>query len=194
LKKYTPKTESLPIYIQYCFLALVLAVVVYVRIRLLTVPLERDEGEYAYMGQLLLKGYAPFTHAYTMKLPGVSAIYAFFLLLFGQTITAIHIGLLIVNSICTLFVFLLAQRLFGRQAAMIACVCYALLSLSESVLGIFAHATHFIVLFALAGFLLLLRALELRNLPILLWSGVCFGLSFIMKQHAATLIVGHPYL
>jgi 4-amino-4-deoxy-L-arabinose transferase-like glycosyltransferase len=183
------KNERVFDYILLILLALILVFVVYVRIRLLTVPLERDEGEYAYMGQLLLKGYAPFIHAYTMKLPGVSAIYALFMLLFGQTITAIHMGLLIVNSICTLFVFLLAQRLYGRQAALIACASYALLSLSESVLGIFAHATHFIVLFALAGFLLLLRALELRNLPILFWSGVCFGLSFIMKQHAAPLIV-----
>lgn len=37
-------------------MVLLLAVVIAVRVGLLDVPLERAEGEYAYMGQLLLKG------------------------------------------------------------------------------------------------------------------------------------------
>jgi hypothetical protein len=40
-------------------LAIVLLFVVAVRIRLLDIPLERDEGEYAYMGQLFLQGVPP---------------------------------------------------------------------------------------------------------------------------------------
>src|SRR5438046_6526839 len=50
----------------------VLAVAVFslttaVRIRLLGIPLERDEGEYAYAGQLLLQGIPPYKLAYSMK-------------------------------------------------------------------------------------------------------------------------------
>ena len=37
-------------------LMIVVLLITYVRIRLLNFPLERDEGEYAYMGQLILKG------------------------------------------------------------------------------------------------------------------------------------------
>jgi hypothetical protein len=98
----TSKTDRLFSYLPYLISALILATVVYVRIRLLPVPLERDEGEFAYMGQLLLKGFAPFTHAYTMKLPGVSVVYAFFMALFGQSPTAIHLGLLLVNLLTQL--------------------------------------------------------------------------------------------
>ena len=43
----------------WIILSLILLAVVFVRLRLLGVPLERDEGEYAYMGQLLLKGIPP---------------------------------------------------------------------------------------------------------------------------------------
>jgi hypothetical protein len=33
-------------------------------------PLERDEGEYAYAGPLILQGIPPYQIAYNMKLPG----------------------------------------------------------------------------------------------------------------------------
>ena len=48
-------------------LLVVLTVVTAVRVRLLDVPLERDEGEYAYVGQLMLQGVPPYQEVYTMK-------------------------------------------------------------------------------------------------------------------------------
>ena len=38
---------------------IVFALVIAIRIRLLRIPLERDEGEYAYAGQLMLQGILP---------------------------------------------------------------------------------------------------------------------------------------
>jgi hypothetical protein len=186
------ENESIPpkplLFLSYLLLALVLAVDVYVRIRLLPVPLERDEGEFAYMGQLLLKGIPPYIHAYTMKLPGASAIYAFFMSLFGQTPAGIHLGLLIVNATCIWLVYILARRLLDRETGIISCACYAVLSLSQTVYGVFAHATHFVVMFALAGLIALLRYLDRRKgVSFIFLSGLCFGLSITMKQHAALL-------
>jgi len=176
-------------YVAYLLLALVLAVVVYVRIRLLPVPLERDEGEFAYIGQLLIKGISPFAHSYTMKLPGVSMVYAVSMFLFGQTPTGVHLGLLFVNLATVFLVWLLARRLYGQNAALAAGASYALLSLSYSVLGFISHATHFVVFFSLAGFLLLLRYLDSGRTVHLAASGVMFGLALMMKQHAALLFV-----
>ena len=48
------------------------------RLLQLDLPLERDEGEYAYVGALLLGGAAPYEGAYTMKLPGTHGAYALF--------------------------------------------------------------------------------------------------------------------
>lgn len=166
-----------------------LAVVLYVRLRLLFLPLERDEGEFAYIGQLILKGIPPFTHAYSMKLPGVSLVYALFMALFGQTPAGIHSGLLIINLVSIFLLYLLAKRLFDHHAALYSCVSYAILSLSGSVLGVSAHATHFVVLFSLAGFILLLRAFERERAALLFFSGICFGLAFAMKQHAALFLI-----
>jgi 4-amino-4-deoxy-L-arabinose transferase-like glycosyltransferase len=173
----------------YVFIFFALVVAGYVRIRLLDLPLERDEGEYAYIGQLMLKGFPPFAHAYNMKLPGVSIMYAIFMLVLGQTPSAIHFGFLLVNGFCIFLVYLLSLRLFDRYTAMICCVCYTILSLSWSVLGLVAHATHFVVLFTLAGLILLFQALEKRHILLFFISGLSFGIAFIMKQHAALFII-----
>src|SRR5438067_7424263 len=59
--------------------------VIAVRVRVRDMPLERDEGEYAYAGQLILQGVPPYKEAYNMKLPGTYAAYAAIMAVFGQT-------------------------------------------------------------------------------------------------------------
>src|SRR6185436_8403816 len=58
----------------------------------------------------------------------------------------------------------------------------ALMSLSPGVYGTSAHATHFVVLPALAGFLLLPDVGESGRRGRLLLSALLFGLAFLMKQ------------
>lgn len=160
-----------------------------VRVRLLAVPFERDEGEYAYAGQLILQGIAPYRLVYNMKLPGTYAAYALIMALFGQTVRGVHLGFLLVNVATTGLLFLLSRRLFGSFAAAGAGACYALLSLCPSVLGPFAHATHFVLLPALAGLLLLLRAIDTGRPAAFLGSGLLLGLGFVMKQHGLFFIL-----
>jgi hypothetical protein len=62
-------------------------------------------------------------------------------------------------------------------------MAYALLSVSPGVVGTQAHATHFVVLAALAGLWLLLRFEDRGCLGTLFASGVLFGAAFLMKQH-----------
>ena len=69
----------------WVLLAIILLLVVAIRIRLLNLPLERDEGEYAYAGQLMLQGVPPYQLAYNMKFPGTYAAYALIMSIFGQS-------------------------------------------------------------------------------------------------------------
>ncbi len=162
--------------------ALVILATALLRIHLIHAPLERDEGEYAYVGQLMLEGIPPYKLACSMKLPGTYAAYALILAAFGQSISAIHAGLLLVNAGAILFVFLIGKRLFSALTGLAACAAYALLSVSEGVLGTQAHATQFVVLPALAGVWLLLRSLQSERWMTLFSSGVLFGLAIVMKQ------------
>jgi len=163
---------------------IVFGVVIAIRIRLLGVPLERDEGEYAYAGQLILQGVPPYTLAYNMKFPGTYASYAAIMSIFGQTITGIHLGLLLVNAATILLVFLLGRQLVNSIVGLAAGMSYAVLSVSPSVLGFAGHATHFVLLPALGGTLLLLKARERQAFGLLFASGLFFGLGVLMKQPA----------
>jgi hypothetical protein len=174
---------------------LVILATALLRIHLIDTPLERDEGEYAYAGQLMLQGIPPYQLACNMKLPGTYAAYALILAAFGQTIAAIHAGLLLVNAGAIVLIYLLGRRLYSVAAGLAAGGAYALLSVGAGVLGTQAHATHFVVLAALGGVLLLLRYSESGRLWTLWWSGLLFGLAFLMKQHGIFFgIFGAGYL
>lgn len=162
----------------------VFGLVIAIRIRLLGVPLERDEGEYAYAGQLILQGVPPYTLAYNMKFPGTYAAYAAIMWIFGQTITGIHLGLLLVNIATIVLVFLLGRQLVNSVVGLTAGMSYAVLSVSPSVLGFAGHATHFVLLPVLGGTLLLLNTTNRQAFRWLFASGVLFGLGVLMKQPA----------
>src|SRR6476659_7962083 len=95
-----PKTAaniSIPRWVTVSCLVVILGFAAFVRIRLLEMPLERDEGEYAYAGQLMLQGIPPYKLAYNMKLPGTYAAYALIMAALGETPRGIHLGVMLGN-------------------------------------------------------------------------------------------------
>lgn len=170
------------------FLLVFLIIICAIRVHLLPVPLERDEGEYAYSGQLILQGIPPFAQAYNMKMPGIYVAYAAILGIFGQTSAAIHFGLLIINLLCALALYLIGKRLYNPVVGSTSAVAFAAMSLSSSVLGLSANAEHFVLFFALLGLLILLRAMDKGNNWLLLLSGIMLGTCFLMKQHGAAFV------
>jgi len=159
-----------------------LVAVTWARIRLLGLPLERDEGEYAYTGQLLLQGIPPYKLAYSMKFPGTAASYALLMSIFGDTTTGIHLGLIVINLVTVGLIFFLGRYLLSELAGLAAAAAYGVISLMPYVLAQAAHATHFVVLPAIAGTSILLRALDRQSRILILASGCLFGLALLMKQ------------
>src|SRR5712691_11237637 len=138
-------------------LALIVVAAAGIRLRLLDIPLDRDEGEYAYFAQLLLDGIPPYAQAYNLKMPGIYAIYSVLLTVFGQTPAGIHLGLLVVNAVTTVLVFGVALRLFDARVAVVAAATFAALSSSPRLLFTAAYAEHFVLPPVLAGLLVLLE-------------------------------------
>lgn len=162
-----------------------LAAVLFIRLHHLQLPLERDEGEYAYAGQLLLGGIPPYQLAYNMKFPGTYAAYAALMTLFGQSTAGIHLGLLCVNLATAACLFLIARRILGAAAGTLAATFYTALSVSPWVAGLSAHATHFVVLAVLAGTLVLLWPAGTSRLSQIVIAGLFFGAAILMKQPGA---------
>lgn len=182
--KKTAKPERSEKLFAAVFAFVAIAVVMYVRIRLLDMPLERDEGEFAYSGQLVLKGLPPYLHAYTMKLPGMAYLDALFFTFFGATVSAVHLGLLIANLISALFMFHIGRRIFGTTAGAVSSGLFLLMTVSQHLLGTFAHATHFVLLFVLAAFALIISDKDSLSQYRCMAAGFFFGIAFLVKQHA----------
>jgi hypothetical protein len=176
-------------------LALVLVSVALVRSRLAEMPLERDEGEYAYAGRMILEGYAPYEYVYSMKLPGIYVAYAGLLMVFGETPTAIHRGLIVINAVSVVLFFLLVRRLFDPWTGLVAAATFAFLAMGAGVQGLFANAEHFVLPFALGGLLMLLRALESGRRSALILAGALLGTGLVVKQHGlAFVLIGSGWL
>jgi hypothetical protein len=161
----------------------------FIRVRLLDFPLERDEGEYAYSGQLLLKGMFSYRSLHTMKLPGMAMVNALAMLLFGPSARGIHLGLMAANFATTLLLFQLTRRLFTASIAVMAAATFAMLSLALTVNGFAAHATQFLLLPMTGGLVLLLKSLDTGRRALLFASGFCLGLAVLIKQPGVFFVV-----
>lgn len=168
-------------------LMLILGSVVFVRTRLLDLPMERDEGEFAYGAQMLLQGLSPYKHACNVMLkpPGTCVAYALAMGLFGETTAAIHLEVILITLGTALLVFFLTRRICGDNAGLVAAATYALLSINPPTLGMAAHATNYVMLPALAGVFLLQPLGDDSSLMRIFWAGLLIGLATLMKQTGA---------
>ena len=64
-----PGLDRVPRALSVAVIVVILFAAALIRLRLAGAPLERDEGEYAYAGQLVLQGVPPYQLAYNMKFP-----------------------------------------------------------------------------------------------------------------------------
>ena len=181
----SPKINSLneKIYL-YIVAVIVLGFTCFVRFRFLEVPLERDEGEYAYFGWQLMHGILPYVESNTMKLPGIHFVYATILTIFGQTHSSIHLALLFTNIATSFLMFLLGKHLYDESVGIFSGASFLVMTLSPSVQGFWANSEHFVIFFAIGGILLMMIALDNEDKKYLFLSGVLLGFAILIKQHA----------
>ncbi len=141
-------------------LALSAVIFVLVRLPFVSLPLERDEGEYAYIAQQMLHGSVPYLDAFDQKPPGVFAAYAIVFAVFGESIEAIHIFLYFWTAAAALLLFLVVRRLTNELAAAFAVLAFAVSSADPILLGTAANTEHFMLLPMLASMWFLMRAIE----------------------------------
>lgn len=164
-------------------------IILLLRSRVSGMPFERDEGEFAYMGQLILKGLMPYTDAYNMKLPGTYLMYALIIKIFGATPAGIHTGVTIVTLLSMYLMYAVIKSIFNAPIAVLTAFVYGLMVSAKSTLGFAGHATHFIVLFLMLGLWCWDHWRQGQKLPWLLLFGACIGFAFLMKQQAIFFIL-----
>jgi hypothetical protein len=168
----------------YILLGITMLLVLIARLHLLPIPFERDEGEYAYVGKMILDGHPPYTLAYNMKLPGTFYMYALIMGIFGKTIVGVHLGLACITLASMLLVFLISGNFVSKTGSVISAATFGILGTSWTLLGQAAHATHFVIFFALIGIFILLQSYKSNKKKLMkyLIAGFFFSLAFICKQ------------
>ncbi|MEX2015063.1 MAG: glycosyltransferase family 39 protein, partial [Candidatus Hydrogenedentales bacterium] len=170
-------------------LALIVLATAVLRYPLLELPLERDEGGYAYGAQEILRGGATYVDFYTMRFPAIFGAYAAIIGAFGETARAIHLGLLLVNALTTIFIFLAGRSIFNPMVGLGAAAAYSLLNLGSATEGFSANAEQFVVLFAAPGIWLTARAVNTDRRWTWFAAGACFGMAYLMKQHGLMFVL-----
>lgn len=160
--------------------------VVAIRAPLLSIPLERDEGEYAYIGWRLGHNELPYRDWFDQKPPAVFFIYRVALSLPFEPVRAIHfVGLLFV-ALSTCALFYLALRFLDCFWAWLAAALFAFLSADPLVQGTAANTELFmlcpLILSQIAFFTA--AAKNQRNVSLMVLVGALTGIAFMFKQVA----------
>lgn len=148
------------------------AVLVFVVTRSLTLamPLERDEGEYAYIAQRLLLGETPYLDQFNQKTPGIFGAYATLFAVLGESVFAVHAALAICTLLTGAMLWRVVGRLAGAGAAAWAALLFALASVDPRLLATAANTEHFGNLGLTLG---ALACIELRGARSLKYSAMC---------------------
>lgn len=142
----------LPPWLWWVGLAIILLVYAYFRYQFILTPLERDEGSYGYIGQLILDGKRPYLDFYEMKPPALFYSYALLVGVFGASLEGLHLAVLTLYLLNALMLFLIARNLFGRPSALLAPLSYLSLALASLASGYTAQAEHITTFYLIAGY------------------------------------------
>ena len=158
-----------------------------IRLPLLDVPLDRDEGAFGLIGQAILQGELPYRDIFDHKPPLVFYAYALGLTVFPATAAGMHLLLLLWNFATLLVVASTGRALAGRRGGLWCALVFTLASAAPSVQG-FAATTEMLLLLPLAGSLrVALAALDgegRRRVRGLLLSGALAAVACWFKQSA----------
>lgn len=167
---------------------LVLAAVVFVLVRVpfADLPLERDEGDYAYVAWRMLEGDAPYRDAFDQKPPGIYAVYAGLFALGGRSGVAIHLMLYAWTAAAAFALHRLLRELAGPLAAAFAVLAFALLAADPRLTATAANTESFMILPLAVSWVALWRGCREDRTADWLACGACLAAACWLKPVAAT--------
>jgi hypothetical protein len=167
-------------------------VVVYVVLRLpgLSVPLDRDEGAFGYIGQIINRGWLPYRDALDHKPPVAFYINSLALHLVPPTAQGIHWFLLFYNFLTLICVFFLARVYFRSLSTGLWCAfAYAVFSASPAIQGFTASTEMWALLPITLSLLLAVLAAKKTYYLLIFLSGATGAAACWTKQTAFASIV-----
>ena len=166
-----------------CLLALLL------RFPVASLPLERDEGEYAYTAQRWMQGDLPYRDRFDQKPPAIFVAYALIQRVVGVGPAAIHWGAQLYTLGTLALLFVLGRQLSSAAAGLAAAAFGAFMTTAPGVWGNAANTELFMLLPLTAAMLAACRAVDLESPLWALATGALAAAALLFKQMAITNLV-----
>jgi 4-amino-4-deoxy-L-arabinose transferase-like glycosyltransferase len=169
------------------------------RIPLLDIPFERDEGEYAYIGWRLQHDELPYRDWFDQKPPAIFWIYRLALSLPLDPIRAVHLVGLVFAAATSCALFFLGLRFLSRFWAWMAAALLAVLAADPLIQGQAANTELFMLLPLVLSQVALLRVTSQSRRAILfmILAGALTAVAITFKQVAAVnwvfLVGSYPF-
>jgi 4-amino-4-deoxy-L-arabinose transferase-like glycosyltransferase len=162
----------------------VFAFALLLRTQIAAMPLDRDEGEYAYTSSRWLNGDVPYKDAFDQKPPGVFAVYAVIQTLGGGSPEAFHWATQIYTLGTITCVFYLGWKLYSLPAGVCAAALFAFMVSNACVMGNSSNTELFMILPMTAAFWTALLAVQFDSPKWGLITGLLAMLALLFKQVA----------
>ncbi|MBI5554991.1 MAG: hypothetical protein HY920_03950 [Elusimicrobia bacterium] len=155
-----------------------------IRAPFLEVPLERDEGEYAYLAWQMDYGVMPYRDIVTYISPGVFFLYRCAFFVCERTVKGIRLFTLW-YLLLSLGVFCyLAKQLLGSKSVWLAGIIFIFLTTDPSILANMSQREIFVLLPLMISFIFLQKDLVRPQWLLAAGNGLAMGLAFMIKPTA----------
>lgn len=149
----------------------------------------RDEGEYAYLGQQILRGAIPYLDVYNQKTPLTFYLMAAIQWLAGPEVTSLRITTTVYGLITTVVLYVLTRRLWGGPAAIVTALAFAVMSFDECGIIHSASTEAFMLLWIVLALCAWYWTPGRRSGLLALLAGVGAGLAYQTKQTGIALLI-----
>jgi len=169
-----------PSSVEWIALTLAALLLVVMRIHAFGLPLEADECNYAYIGAHLLQGQRLYIDLWDHQPFGIFAIFAAIIAIFGDAPVVFRWSATFFSLLTLGLVYLIARRIGGKTAAILAAVLFALVSADPGTAGEGCNREIFMNAFVLGAWFLALRDDGWGGWPALM-AGLLLGLGSTIK-------------
>jgi 4-amino-4-deoxy-L-arabinose transferase-like glycosyltransferase len=169
-------------------LAAVLLLALLLRLPGLALPLERDEGAYAYVAWNWLQGGLPYRDAFDHKPPLIYLLYMPPLLFDAPSALAIRVWATLLFLADTALVFCIGRRVWGRAAAWLAALIFGLAGSAFDLQGLVLNTDQALILPALLGLWCAIRLHETQQLRFAIGAGAAITATLLVKPVAILLL------
>ncbi|MDP2674422.1 MAG: glycosyltransferase family 39 protein [Dehalococcoidia bacterium] len=149
----------------------------------LDLPLDRDEGSYAYIGANLTSGIVPYRDVIENKPPGIYVFYAF-ATIGPDKVTSVRLATDVLFAASMLLVFAITARTYGRTAGLVAALAMAALGNYYPLEAARANTEQIMLPILLVALWSFQKGLDKGSLRWLVLSGFAGGAALLMKQVA----------